>query len=172
MAAPMAQRRRGRAASPNIGPVVEVDVPQYEAGKRMRKIRVWRELMMRRVHPMLKIVLTALAVFLISSVQSRSQDALGTFVFLFLQPVPEIDVTRNYTEYVTHSFIASTPVDSTVVIHGSCIFEETTRTSEHLAEVRAAKTAGRKRRIGKTQQPSRGMSRPVAASRGRPGLQI
>src|SRR5450759_1572691 len=34
---------------------------------------------------------------------------------------------------------------------------------------RAATTAGRKRRIGKTQQPIRGMSRPVAASRGQAG---
>jgi hypothetical protein len=72
---------------------------------------------------MLRLALV-IGVSLLSSVQAKSQDALATFVFIFVTPT--IDVTRSSgTELVVHDPV-SPGLTTTVRSPNKCVFEETT----------------------------------------------
>lgn len=72
---------------------------------------------------MLRLALV-IGVSLLSSVQAKSQDALATFVFIFVTPT--IDVTHSSgTELVVHDPI-SPGLTTTVRSPNKCVFEETT----------------------------------------------
>ena len=65
-----------------------------------------------------------IGVFLLSPVQAKSQDALATFVFIFVTPT--IDVTQSSgTELVLHDPMRP-DLTTTVRSPNKCIFEETT----------------------------------------------